>query len=178
MSSTAYARETPLTVSGAIGFAKELGINPAHAAFFEGGSAEMRNAIRDAIKSDKAIAEDKIKDMHDVSMVVGTIRSGKIKEDDPKIPDSVREVIGQMRKEGVDPVKGDAQAVKKYLDDHPKMLDDVRARNDQSLDAVRGKSNIELKDENLGAKVDVASVGANGKKNSASKVQSAKLGGT
>ncbi|WP_375415057.1 hypothetical protein [uncultured Bradyrhizobium sp.] len=126
MSSTAYARETPLTVSGAIGFAKELGMNPANAAFFERGSAEMRNAIRDAIKCDRAITEDKIKDMHDVSMVIGAIRSGKIKEDDPKVPDSVRKVIKQMREDGIDPVKGDSKAVKKYLDEHPKALEQVR----------------------------------------------------
>lgn len=142
-SSAAYARETPLTMSGAINFAKELGVNPVHASFFEHGSAEMRDAVRDAVNHGKAIGEEKIKDMHDVSMVLGAIRAGKLKEDDPKVPESVKKVIQQMRNDGVDPVKGDSKAVKKYLDDHPKALEDVRKATNADEKATVGSATLD-----------------------------------
>lgn len=52
------SREAPLTVNAAIGFAKELGISPAYAGFFAGGSPEMRDALRNAITNGKAITDD------------------------------------------------------------------------------------------------------------------------
>ena len=145
-SSAAYTRESPLTMNAAISFAKELGINPIHAAYFEGGSPEMREAIRDAIKSGKVISDEKVKNMHDVSMVVGAIRSGKLKEDDPRVPDTVRKVMKKMRDDGVDPF--DAKAMKTYTHDHPEVLEVVRKANaadiakdanlsnEQKLDAI------------------------------------------
>jgi len=145
-SSTAYAHEAPLTMNAAVHFAKELGINPIHAAYFEGSSAEMREAVRDAIKNGKVISDDKVKSMHDVSMVVGAIRSGKLKEDDPRVPDSVKQVMKKMRDDGVDPF--DAKAMKAYTHDHPEVLKVVRKANaedvtkdanltrDQKLDAI------------------------------------------
>ncbi|WP_375414127.1 hypothetical protein [uncultured Bradyrhizobium sp.] len=170
VSSAAYARETPLTVAGAVGFAKELGISPAHAAFFEGGSSEMRNAIRDAIRSDKAISDDKIKDMRDVSMVIGAIRSGKIKEDDPKVPDSVKKVIKQMREEGVDPVKGDSKTVKKYLDDHPEKLNAVKREAASKEQATLGNASLDQSKTKGTSEADTAIAAAQKKqKNAGSK---------
>jgi hypothetical protein len=142
-SSAAYARETPLTMSGAINFAKTLGVNPIHATFFEGGSAEMGEAVREAIKSGKVISDDKVRDMHDVSMVVGAIRAGKLAEDDPKVPESVKQVIQHMRKDGVDPIKDDAKTVKKYLDEHPDKLNEVRHAAVLKEEATLGNASLD-----------------------------------
>ena len=49
VSSAALTRDTPLSVDGAIGFAKELGISPSYAGPFAGSSQVMRDALRDDI---------------------------------------------------------------------------------------------------------------------------------
>ena len=122
----AMAREAPLTVTGAISFARELGISPAYAGFFAGGSPEMRDALRGAIRDGTAITEDKVKSMRDVSAVLGAVRAGKLSADDPRIPSSVRGVMEDMKKNGIDPATADPKRIQRYLKDNPGALDTAR----------------------------------------------------
>ena len=102
-SSAAITRDAPLSVNGAISYARELGINPAHAGFFVGTSADMRDALRSAVRDGASITDDKVKNMRDVAAVIGAIRAGKLKSDDPRLPPSVRSIIEDMKKKGIDP---------------------------------------------------------------------------
>jgi hypothetical protein len=121
--SAALKRDAPLDVNGAIGFAKELGISPSYAGLFAGGSQVMRDALRDAITKGASISDDQVTNMKDVGMVLGAIRAGKLKADDPRLPASVKSVIDDMKKEGIDPATADPKQVQKYLKDHPKALE-------------------------------------------------------
>jgi hypothetical protein len=171
-SGVAITRDTALSVNGAIGYAREIGANPALAGFFVGGSAEMRDALRSAIHNGTAITDDKVKSMRDVSMVIGAIRAGKLKPDDPNIPPSVRQIIDDMKKNGIDPATADPKKVKKYLDDHPTALDAAKKANDKTLDAVASKTDEQLKAANMKKNV---RVDPKAQSNAAAKVQSAKL---
>ena len=132
----AAARDTALSVNGAIGYAREIGVNPALAGFFVGGSPEMRDALRSAIRDGTAISDDKVKNMNDVGMVLGAIRAGKLKPDDPRIPPSVRAVIQEMKKQGIDPATARPDQIKKYLKDNPKALDAARKRAQSDVNAT------------------------------------------
>lgn len=150
----AIAREVPLTVTGAIGFAKELGINPAQAAFFVGASAEMRDALRGAIRDGTAITEDKVKSMRDVSAVLGAVRAGKLKPDDPRIPPSVRGVMEDMKKNGIDPATADPKKIQRYLKDNPAALDTARraaARDAAALPADQRQTSSDALEKSKGA---------------------------
>ena len=125
-SAATLAREAPLTVNGAIAYAREIGANPAFASFFVGGSHEMRDALRNAIEKGTAIADDKVKSMGDVSMIMGAIRAGRLKVDDPSIPLSVKKIIEDMRTKGVDPTTARPEEIKKYLKENPKALEGAR----------------------------------------------------
>lgn len=170
--SAAITRDAPLSVNGAISYAREIGVNPALAGFFVGGSAEMRDALRNAIQSGTAITDDKVKNMRDVSMVIGAIRAGKLKPDDPSIPPSVRQIVDDMKKNWIDPVTADPKKVKKYLDDHPAALDAAKRANDKALDTAAPKTDEQLKAANIKKKVHVD---PKAQGNPAAKVQSAKL---
>lgn len=171
-SGAAITRDAPLSVNGAIGYAREIGANPALAGFFVGGSAEMRDALRSAIHNGTAITDDKVKSIRDVSMVIGAIRAGRLKPDDPNIPPSVRQIIDDMKKNGIDPATADPKKVKKYLDDHPTALDAAKKANDKTLDSVASKTDEQLKAANMKKNVRVDPKAQN---NAAAKVQSAKL---
>lgn len=134
----ALAREAPLTMSGAVNFAKELGINPAYAGFFAGGSADMRNALRDALTRGTAISEDKVKSMHDVGMVIGAIRAGKLSPDDPRIPDSVKKIITDMKAQGIDPKSADQKTIRGYLRANPHALKAAKKRDQADTNANVG----------------------------------------
>jgi hypothetical protein len=155
-SSAAYARETSLTATTAATFVKELGISPAHAGFFVGGSPEMRDALRDAIKNGAAIADDKVKSMKDVGMVLGAIRSGKLKADDPRIPDSVKKVIEDMRKQGIDPEKADQKTIQKYLNDNPAKLQEIKQQNTVAIGKDAGLTDAHVKERTKGAEAAAA----------------------
>jgi hypothetical protein len=122
-------REASLSVNGAIAYAREIGISPAFAGFFVGGSQDMRDALRSAIRDGTAITDDKVKSMQDVGMVIGAIRAGKLGPNDPRIPQSVRDVIEDMKNKGIDPTKADSRTIRKYLDTNPKALDAAKKRN-------------------------------------------------
>jgi hypothetical protein len=134
-SSMALNRELPLSATGAIGFAKELGIRPGEAGFFVGASHEMRDALRDAIQNGKAITDDQVKNPRDVSAVIGAIRAGKLKPDDPRIPPSVRQIIEDMKKKGID--TNDSKAVGKYLKEHPEALNGAKAAVKKDSEAAK-----------------------------------------
>lgn len=121
--SATLKRDVPLDVNGAITFAKELGISPSYAGLFAGGSQGMRNALRDAITKGASISDDQVTNMKDVGMVLGAIRAGKLKPDDPRLPASVKSVIDEMKKQGIDPATADPKQVQKYLKDHPTALE-------------------------------------------------------
>jgi len=130
--SYAYAQATPLSATSASNFAQELGLGPGYTGFFVGASPGMRDALRDAIRNGTPIGEDKVKNMRDVSAVVGAIRAGKLKPDDPRIPDSVKKIIKDMKEKGIDPATADHKVIKKYLDDNPRALE--AARKQDALD--------------------------------------------
>ena len=146
LSASAFNRDAPLTATGAVSYAREIGANPALAGFFVGGSPEMRDALRNAINNGAAITDDKVKNMRDVSMVLGAIRAGKLKPDDPRIPLSVREVIDEMKAKGVD--TSDPKAVEKYTKEHPEAL----AAAKKKIEA-KTKENAGLTPEQLKAKI-------------------------
>jgi hypothetical protein len=125
------ARDVPLNVTGAIGYARELGMNPALAGFFVGASTEMRDALRGAIHNGTHITDDQVKNTGDVSAVIGAIRAGKLKADDPRIPPSVKSIIEDMKKSGVD--TNDSNAVRSYLKKHPDALDAAKKKADERL---------------------------------------------
>ena len=60
--------------------------------------------------------------MHDVSMVIGAIRAGKLTSDDPRIPDSVKKIITDMKAQGIDPKSADQKAIRGYLRANPNAL--------------------------------------------------------
>jgi PBP1b-binding outer membrane lipoprotein LpoB len=146
-----FARDVPLTVSNAVGFAKELGINPVHAALFAGGSHEMRDALRDAIKTGKPITDDNVKSMKDVGMVLAAIRSGKMKADDPRVPESVKKVIEDMKQKGIDPENADQKIIQKYLNDNPGKLQEIKRQNTGAIATDAGQSNAQVKQRNQDA---------------------------
>jgi hypothetical protein len=108
--------------------------------------------------------------MRDVSMVLGAVRSGKLKSDDPRIPPSVRSIMEDMKKEGIDPATADPAKVKKYLDANPTALDAAKKANKKSLDSVAPKTNEQLK-----TGLNTAQVKPKAQTDPAAKVQSAKL---
>ena len=131
----AAARDTALSVNGAIGYAREIGVNPALAGFFVGGSSEMRDALRSAIREGTAISDDKVKNINDVGMVLGAIRAGKLKPDDPDSPFGSRG-HQEMKKQGIDPATARPDQIKKYLKDNPKALDAARKRAQADVNAT------------------------------------------
>jgi hypothetical protein len=151
-SGAAITHDTPLSVNGAIGYAREIGANPALAGFFVGGSPEMRDALRGAIHNGTAITDDKVKNMRDVSMVIGAVRAGKLKPDDPNIPPSVRQIIEDMKKQGIDPATADPKKVKKYLDDHPGALKAAKKESDARLKSKAGQTDDQI-EASLAAKL-------------------------
>lgn len=161
------ARETTLTVSGAVGFARELGINPVHAGFFSGTSADMQNALRDALRKGTAITDAHIKNPNDVAAVIGAIRAGKLAPNDPRVPQSVRDIMEDMKKNGVDPATAKPDAIKKYFRDHPGALDTVKKTNAKTLESVKAKTDEQLKAGNLAKTVAVAATKPGSKVNSA-----------
>jgi hypothetical protein len=56
-------------------------------------------------------------------MVLGAVRAGKLAPDDPRIPQSVKQVIQDMKNKGIDPTKADTKEIQKYLKDNPKALE-------------------------------------------------------
>jgi hypothetical protein len=126
VTAAALARSAPLSVDGAIGYARELGMNPALAGFFVGTSHEMRDALRSAVRNGTSITDDQVKNPNDVAAVIGVIRAGKMKPDDPRVPPSVRQIIEDMRKEGIDPATADPTRIQKYLKDNPTALDEAK----------------------------------------------------
>ena len=142
--SAALSRDVPLSATGAIGFAKELGIGAGNAGYFVGVSPEMRHALRDAIRDGKAITDDQVKNPRDVSAILGAVKSGKLKPDDPRIPDSVKKIIKDMKEKGIDPEKADAKTIQKYLTDHPDALKKVKEQNDKDIDARAGMTSEQL----------------------------------
>ena len=109
-------------VQYAMHFAHEINVNERYAEFFAGASRDSMSAVRDYIKDGKAITDDKIHDMKDVKLVMGAIRAGKIKPDDPKLPPSIKKIIADMKKDGVDPATADVKDIKKYLKEHPETI--------------------------------------------------------
>lgn len=150
-SNAAITRDSTLTVNGAITFARDIGANPALAGLFAGGSPEMRDALRGAVQNGTAIADDKIKSMNDVGVVLGAIRAGKLAADDPRIPDSVKRIVEDMRAKGIDPKAADQKAIKKYLNENPDALN--KARQQGLSDEQRNKR---LSQGDLAAKVENA----------------------
>jgi hypothetical protein len=148
-SSYAYGQATPLSATSASNFAQELGLGPGYAGFFVGASPGMRDALRDAIKNGAAIGEDKVKNMRDVSAVLGAIRAGKLKPDDPRIPDSVKKIIKDMKEKGIDPATADHKVIKKYLDDNPKALEAAKKQ-----DALDRKDTNGMSEEQKKAKIE------------------------
>jgi hypothetical protein len=138
VSAAALTRDTPLSVDSAISFAKELGINPSYAGLFAGGSQVMRDALRDAITKGASITDDQVKSMKDVGMVLGAIRAGKLAPDDPRIPDSIKKVIGDMNAKGLDPRTADLKTIRKYLDQNPDAL--AKAKQQGAADEARNKN--------------------------------------
>lgn len=120
---SSLSRSAPLNVDGAISYARELGMSPALAGFFVGGSAEMRDALRNAITKGSSISDDQVTSMKDVGMVLGAIRAGKLKADDPRLPPSVKSMIDDMKKQGIDPATADPKKIQKYLKDNPAALE-------------------------------------------------------
>jgi hypothetical protein len=131
--------------SVAVSYAKQLGIDLALAPFFVGTSSVMREALRDAINNGTAIRDDQVKNMHDVGAVIGAIRAGKLSPDDPRIPQSVRQIMDDMRAKGIDPTKADPKVVKKYLDDHPDALKAVKNEIKKDVQARSNMTPEELK---------------------------------
>lgn len=137
----------PLSATAAASFAREIGVGPGYMRLFAGGSHEMRDALRDAIKSGKPITDDKIKSMEDVGMVLGAIRAGKLKADDPRIPDSVKKVMEDMKAKGIDPTKADPNTIEKYLKDNPRALEAARAEINKDKEAASGLDDKQLAEE-------------------------------
>jgi hypothetical protein len=148
--SYAYGHDAALSTTAASHFARELGMGPGYAGFFVGASPGMRDALRDAIKNGTAIGEDKVRNMRDVSAVVGAIRAGKLKPDDPRIPKSVQEIIKRMKENGIDPATADPKEIRKYLKDHP---DELKAAKNQNK--TDDKNAAAMTDEQKRQKVDV-----------------------
>jgi hypothetical protein len=90
---------------------------------------------------------------------MGAIRSGKIKSDDPNLPQSVKDIIKRMKEKGVDPATADPKEIKKYLKEHPKELDEVRkaAKTDIIKDA--GLTEQQKNDKNRQAESEAAKAG-------------------
>jgi hypothetical protein len=133
--------------SVAVSYAKQLGIDPALAPFFVGTSSVMREALRDAINNGTTIRDDQVKNMHDVGAVIGAIRAGKLSPDDPRIPQSVRQIMDDMRAKGIDPIKADPKVIKKYLDDHPDALKQLKKVNSKDVAAQGHMTKSEKTDQ-------------------------------
>ncbi|MEA2875532.1 MAG: hypothetical protein QOF14_728 [Hyphomicrobiales bacterium] len=146
VSSASYKERLGGDASG-LAYAKQLGIDPAYAGFFSGGSPEVRNALRDALRNGTPIGEEKIKSMGDVQTVVGAIRAGKLKPDDPRIPDSVKKVIADMKGKGIDPATSNTKLIRKYFKENPNALKDVRRAADSDLAARSAASRQSIEDE-------------------------------
>ena len=130
----------------AASFAKEIGARPGDANLFTGASSAMRDAIRGFIKDGKAITDDDVRNLGDVQAVIGLVRSGKLKPDDPRIPPSVQQIIKEMKRDGIDPATADPKVIKKYFKDHPGAL--IEARKEARAD-INAKANYT--DQQIGA---------------------------
>jgi hypothetical protein len=150
VTAAALSRSAPLSVDGAIGYARELGMNPALAGFFVGTSHEMRDALRGAIRNGTSITDDQVKNPNDVAAVIGAIRAGKMKPDDPRVPPSVRQIMEDMKKKGIDPSTAKPDEIRKYLKNNPGALEAAKkeAKKDISGDARLTPEQIVQKNRN------------------------------
>jgi hypothetical protein len=174
--STLSGRDAPLGATAAAGFARELGISPQHAGFFVGASPEMRDALRDAIRNGTPITDDKVKSIKDVRAVIGAIRSGKIKADDPNLPPSVKKIIEDMKKKGIDPAKASRDQVDKYFKDNPDALKKLKAENKRDVAKDAGLTTDQKDDKNKQAQQRVAKAAPKQKGTGAPKEKSSGLG--
>lgn len=135
---TSGTYKAKLTSDGsAISFAKQIGVDPIYAGFFSGASTEMRDALRSAIRERTPISEEKVRSMRDVSAVIGAIRTGKLEPDDPRPPPSVKSIIEDMKKKGIDPRNADPKAIQKYLKDNPDALQKAKTQDKADLSTVK-----------------------------------------
>jgi hypothetical protein len=134
------------TDRNALNFARELGVDPSYAGFFNGASSTMRNAVTDFMRNGAPITDDHVRNMNDVSAVIGLVRAGKIKPDDPRLPPSVQQIIKDMKAKGIDPATADQQTIRKYLKDHPDALQAAKTEVKAATGAVSGLADNRLVD--------------------------------
>jgi len=134
------------TDRNALNFAREIGVDAVNAGFFTGVSSTMRNAVTNFMRSGTAITDDQVRNMNDVSAVIGLVRAGKIKLDDPRLPASVQQIIKDMKAKGIDPATADQQIIRQYLKDHPEALQAAKRRRMEATAATSGLSGSQLVD--------------------------------
>jgi hypothetical protein len=133
-------------VTSALNYAKSIGINDnAYAGYFVGSSQATRDAIAAHLKHGKAITDEQVKKPEDVAAIIGAVKSGKMKPEEA--PPSVRKILEDMKKDGVDPATADPKSVRKYLQEHPKALDVAKKEANADLAAKANKTDAEIQAE-------------------------------
>jgi hypothetical protein len=137
-------------VTSAMNFAKSIGINDNnYANYFAGSSKTTRDAIAAHIKDGKEITDDQVQKSEDVAAIVGAVKAGKMKPEEA--PPSVRKVMEDMKKDGVDPATTDAKSVRKYLKEHPKALEQAKKDNGAAVRADAGLTDEQVNQKKNGA---------------------------
>jgi hypothetical protein len=130
-------------VAEAANFAQRIGLEPGpYTGYFTGSSQSIRTAIERHVKSGDKITDDHLKDPHDVKAVLGAIKAGKMKKEDA--PPAMQKIIKDMESKGIKLDSADHKAVEKYLQDNPKILEQVKKANDKDIAAEAGKGQSEL----------------------------------
>lgn len=117
-----------------------------YAGYFTGSSEVIRNAIRDHVEKGAKITDAHITNPGDVKAVLGAIKAGKMKPEDA--PPSVRAIIDDMKKKGIDPSTADPKALDQYFKDNPKALEQFK-----KLDGADQKDSKNLTPDQKKAKI-------------------------
>jgi hypothetical protein len=134
-------------VTSAMNFAKSIGVNDnAYAGYFVGSSKHTRDAISAHIKDGKKITDDDVEKPEDVAAIVGAVKAGKMKPEEA--PPSVRKIIEDMKKDGVDPATAPPKAIHKYLKEHPKALEAAKKEVKAEVKAREGLTEQQKQKQN------------------------------
>lgn len=158
---------TAAHVAGVGNYLNGLGISAQHyAGYFVGSSEAIRTAISDHVKNGTKLTDEQIKNPNDVKAVIGAIKAGKMKKEDA--PPSIQNLMEEMEKKGVDPVKGDVNAVDNYFKENPKALEQIKKGNAKAIATQAHLTNNEKIGQIAAATPTQSGTGQNGTNNAAS----------
>ena len=137
-------------VAEAANFAQRIGVEPGpYTGYFTGSSQSMRTAIERHIKHGENITNDHIKNAADIKTILGAVKSGAVKRE--KLTPELQNIIKEMEAKGLKLDKVDPKAIDKYLQDNPKVLEQLKKANDKDTAAKAGQTTAQIVAEDKAA---------------------------